>query len=181
MNIHTGFHPSVLSRTVRVSGMVMGMLLCLAWVGCSSVVDDDDEVVERVQVGDHVPSLTVSVVDGGVRRTFSTDALTGQTVIVLFNTACSDCQRELPRLNSYYVQHRDEAGFQMVAISREEGEESVAAYWSANGLQIPYSAQADRSVYSLFASSVIPRVYFCTAEGVVTRIYVEALDETFGH
>ena len=61
----------------------------------------------------------------------------------------------------------------MVAISREEGAESVAAYWKEHALEIPWSAQTDRSVYSLFASSVIPRIYFCTAEGIVTRILIE--------
>lgn len=159
---------------------VIGVLLALLMLTGCSTVDDDVEVTERVAVGDRVPSLTVSVVDGGERRTFSTDKLTGETVIVLFNTSCPDCQRELPKLNNYYLQHHDDEGFQMVAISREEEEASVAAYWEAQGLQIPYSAQADRKVYNLFATAVIPRVYFCGADGVVTRIYVEKLDETFG-
>ena len=153
--------------------LILLMSLCLAWVGCSNVVDDNNAVVERVQVGERVPAFSVTVTDGGEERTFSTSQLTGETVIVFFNTWCPDCQRELPRLNQYYVQRRDEPGFQMVAISRGEGKDVVAKFWSEHGLQIPYSAQEDSHVYELFASGIIPRVYFVSAQGLVTRIDVE--------
>ena len=51
--------------------------------------------------------------------------------------------------------------------------ESVAAYWKEQGLSIPYSAQTDRRIYNLFASSIIPRTYFCSADGIITQILVE--------
>ena len=149
------------------------MLLCLTWVGCSSVVDDDTQVVERVHVGDRVPSFSVTMTDGGEERTFSTSQLAGETVIVFFNTWCPDCQRELPRLNQYYLQHKDDKGFQMVAISRGEGKDVVARFWSEHELLIPYAAQEDTCIYELFASGIIPRVYFVSAQGIVTRIDVE--------
>jgi hypothetical protein len=64
----------------------------------------------------------------------------------------------------------------MVAISRAEGEQSVADFWSANNLQIPYSAQEDRKIYDLFASSVIPRVYFVSSSGIITKVLIENFD-----
>lgn len=151
------------------------LLLCLLFIGCSSI--EDDETKERVAVGDRVPLFSVEMVKDGERSTFSTAQLTGETVIVFFNTTCPDCQRDLPKLNQYYLKHKADEGFQMVAISREEGEEDVAAYWKDNGLQIPYSAQNDRRIYELFASSIIPRIYFVSAQGVVTRIFIERFDE----
>lgn len=157
---------------MRIIGM---MLLCLLLTGCSSI--EDDETKERVAVGDRVPLFSVEMVKDGERSTFSTAQLTGETVIVFFNTTCPDCQRDLPKLNQYYLKHKVDEGFQMVAISREEGEEDVAAYWKDNGLQIPYSAQNDRRIYELFASSIIPRIYFVSAQGVVTRIFIERFDE----
>lgn len=151
------------------------MLLCLLLTGCSSI--EDDETKERVAVGDRVPLFSVEMVKDGERSTFSTSHLTGETVIVFFNTTCPDCQRDLPKLNQYYLKHKVDEGFQMVAISREEGEEDVAAYWKDNGLQIPYFAQNDRRIYELFASSIIPRVYFVSAQGIVTRVFIERFDE----
>ena len=151
------------------------MLLYLLLTGCSSI--EDDETKERVAVGDRVPLFSVEMVKDGERSTFSTAQLTGETVIVFFNTTCPDCQRDLPKLNQYYLKHKVDEGFRMVAISREEGEEDVAAYWKDNGLQIPYSAQNDRRIYELFASSIIPRVYFVSAQGIVTRVFIERFDE----
>ncbi len=151
------------------------LLLCSLLGGCSSIHEDDD-VVERVKVGDRVPAFTVDMVKEGSRSTFSTNSLTGETVIVFFNTWCPDCQRELPELNAYYLQHKEEAGFQMIAISRGEGEDVVAPFWEEYGLQIPYSAQDNRSVFELFASSVIPRVYVVSAQGIVTRVLIEDFD-----
>jgi len=149
------------------------MLLYLTCVGCSSIIDGTDDVIEHVQVGDKVPSFSVTVTDGSETRTFSTSQLTGETVIVFFNTWCSDCQRELPLLNDYYLQHKDDSGFQMVAISRAEGADAISQFWSEHSLQIPYSAQDDRRIYDLFASSVIPRIYFVSPQGIITRIEVE--------
>ena len=151
------------------------MLACLLLWGCSSI-HEDDEVVERIAVGDRVPVFSVGVVANGQSTTFSTNRLYGETVIVFFSTQCKDCQRELPELNEYYLKHKDDEGFQMVAISRAEGEQSVADFWSANNLQIPYSAQEDRKIYDLFASSVIPRVYFVSSSGIITKVLIENFD-----
>ena len=150
-------------------------LLLLSVAGCS-MSDDEEEQTERIKVGDRVPTFSLTVENGGQVRTFSTARLTGETVIVFFNTTCPDCQRDLPLLDDYYLKHRDDEGFQMVAISREEGDASVAAYWEANHLQIPYFAQTDRRIYNLFATSIIPRVYFCGADGIVTRVCIEKFD-----
>ena len=152
------------------------MLACLLLWGCGSIHEEDD-VVERIVVGSRVPIFSVNVVDyEGLTTSFSTNRLYGETVIVFFSTQCKDCQRELPELNDYYLKHKDDEGFQMVAISRAEGEQSVAKFWSANNLQIPYSAQEDRKIYDLFASSVIPRVYFVSSSGIITKVLIENFD-----
>jgi len=156
-------------KTIR---NIYALLLCLLMMGCGSINEDND-VVERIVVGDHVPSFSVGVVDHGAPATFSTSHLIGETVIVFFSTKCGDCKRELPELNDYYLRHKDDPGFQMVAISRAEGEELVAPFWEEYGLEIPYSAQTDRHVYDLFASSIVPRVYFVSAQGIVTRVLIE--------
>ncbi len=149
--------------------------MALLALSCNAVNDGDDtNVKEYVKVGDRVPVFSVDVVDSeGRTSVFSTARLTGETVIVLFNTSRGDCRRELPQLNAYYLAHRHDKGFQMVAIAREESAESIAAYWQAQGFEIPYSPQPDRRIYNLFASSIIPRVYYCTADGIVTRILIE--------
>lgn len=156
---------------------LFGLALLLS--GC--VIDDPEEPVSSddgsiVRVGDRLPSFSVEVVDGSDHYTFSSDALTGPVVIVFFNTSCSDCQRELPELNDYYLRHRQASGFRMVAIAREESEESIATYWKQHNLSIPYSPQTDRRVYSLFATQYIPRVYLCSSQGIVFWMGIENFD-----
>jgi thiol-disulfide isomerase/thioredoxin len=155
--------------------MVVWLFLAMyMFVGC--VVDEPGESsgdIDLVGVGDRLPSFSVEVVDNDARYTFSSDALIGRTVIVFFNTTCSDCQRELPVLNDYYLQHRSEPGFQMVAIAREETEESIQAFWQSHSLSIPYSPQDDRRVFNLFATATIPRVYFCEKTGEIIWVGIE--------
>ena len=155
---------------------IIALLLLLT--GCSMVNDGSDDPKDYVAVGDRLPAFTVPVVySDGTTGTFTSTALTGPTVVVFFHTSCSDCQRELPRLDAYYRQHQHDDGFQMVAISREENAESVATFWADQHLAIPYSAQPDRRIYQLFATVTIPRIYFCNSQGIVTRIFVERIDE----
>ena len=146
--------------------------------GCISE-SKDNQSSDIIEVGNHMPRFEVMVTDPATDSTFlfSSEKLQGETVIVFFETSCKDCQRELPRLNDYYLRHRGESGFQFVAISRAQSQQDVAAYWQSKGLAMPYSAQDDRRIYDLFARSVIPRVYFCSPEGIITKIYVEVLPE----
>ena len=83
-------------------------------------------------------------------------------MIVFFATWCPDCRRELPLIQAEYeanLMRPADVQAQYVCISREEGPEAVERYWREAGLTMPVSAQADRAVYSLFASEGIPRVF----------------------
>ena len=151
----------------------------LLLVGC--VTDEhhdeaDADATSIVRVGDQLPDFSVEVIDGSSRTLFNSGNLEGMTVIVFFHTGCVDCQRELPELNNYYLRHQKELGFRMVAIAREESEESIAAFWQQNNLSIPYSPQTDRRIYNLFATQYIPRVYICSAQGIVLWMGVENFD-----
>lgn len=134
----------------------------------ASCVQDADEWVERVAVGDHLPAFSVVLDDGTIYDSMAP----GASVIVFFHTGCSDCLRELPLLDERYRAGVYE-GKRVVCISRAEGAESVAAFWQEHHLALPYSAQPDRRIFDLFASAGIPRVYETDEEGVVVRITIE--------
>lgn len=100
-------------------------------------------------------------------------------MIVFFNTSCADCQRELPRLNAIYEDSERLAEIlpttvygpgRVVCIAREESSEDIERLWREKSLNLPYSAQPDRRIYSLFARSIIPRQYIVDPEGVVVRV-----------
>ena len=129
----------------------LGALL-LALAGC--VTEDEPTEESRVKPGDRLPEFSVVMNDGS--RLSTADLRGRESVIVLFNTDCSDCRRELPVIQE--LQDRNQ-GLMIACIAREEGAAEIADYWHANGLTLSYSPQADRRVYNLFAESVIPRTY----------------------
>ena len=156
-------------------------LLLLPWLLVCCMVDEhsdeaDPDVSSIVRVGDRLPDFSVEVIDGTSRTLFNSKNLEGTTVIVFFHTGCTDCKRELVELNGYYLRHRQDPGFRMVAIAREESEESIATYWKQHDFLIPYSPQTDRQIYNLFATQYIPRVYLCSAQGVIIWMGVENFD-----
>lgn len=61
-----------------------------------------------------------------------------------------------------------------IAISREEGGEEVAAYWKENGLTIPFSARTDRTVYELFSTKGIPRIYISDKDTRIRYVHTDA-------
>ena len=157
---------------------LVGILLPLVLsVSCMSDgrVDDDGRIVE----GSRVPifSTELSVNDPADWRfdcvdrfdSYGSDGI--RRVIFFFNTQCPDCRKELPAAQELYDSIKEDETLMMACISREQGEDEILDYWKQAGLTLPYSAQQDRSIYDLFASSGIPRIYLIDARGTVRRVY----------
>lgn len=136
---------------------------------CSFASEEGNERQELVEVGQKLPAFAVVMNDSTLVS--STDLTGKPSMIVFFNTACTDCRKELPIVQELYEEFSDRINF--MAISRAEGRESVAAYWEKEKLEIPYSAQADRNVFGLFAKTTIPRIYIADASGTVKYIFIE--------
>ncbi len=142
-------------------------LLCL-----TSCVKEEARTIDGysiVNVGDQLPMF--SVVDNR-GNTISNESLKGGYAFILFfYTPCPDCQRALPILNSLYNTYADNPQLKWICIGRSEPQNNVDDYWAAHQYTIPYSYQTDRTVYSLFASQGIPRLYLINPEGVVINQY----------
>ncbi len=133
----------------------------------SSCIRDRIPQGADLQPGDRLPDFSVIMSDG---TSFSSADLDGKvSLIMFFHTGCPDCQAELPVVQQIH----EEFGLQIAicCISREEGPETVRTYWLENGLTLPYSAQEDRSVYSLFAGMGVPRVYVSGRDRVIYSVY----------
>ena len=145
---------AVLATMFFLFGVVM---VC----ACSFASEEGNERQELVEVGQKLPAFAVVMNDSTL---FSSTDLTGKpSMIVFFNTACTDCRKELPIVQELFEEFSDHANFM----------ESVAAYWEKEKLEIPYSAQADRNVFGLFAKTTIPRIYIADASGTVKYIFIE--------
>lgn len=127
-------------------------------ISCVSCIREEvGERIQYIQPGDELPDFTVTMNDGTV---LDRNSLEGKvSVLVFFHTSCPDCQRELPVVQKLYEHLQGDSRVVIVCISREEAAGEVASYWLRNALTLPYSAQPDRKVYSLFAEEGIPLIY----------------------
>lgn len=144
------------------------LITCVLSSGC---ISDHEEPEWSLSAGDILPDFSVVTTEG--RRVSASDSYTSPMVIIFFNTGCKDCREELPVIQKEYEQNlqlpADEQS-QYICISREEGEGDVRKFWEEYNLTLPVSAQNDRHVYSMFASSGIPRIYKAR-EGVITYTF----------
>lgn len=146
--------------------MAVAAVMCVLMSGC---IKDELPEEHSLQPGDRVPAFSVTMSDGS---TFRSSELQGKRgMIVFFNTECPDCRRELPKVQQAYDRVKDDPDYKVICIAREEEKEEIAAYWSENGLTLPYSPQSDRSVYNLFATVSIPRVYITNQDSVIEAVY----------
>ena len=120
-----------------------------------------------VHPGDRLPSFRLVMEDGSTLQT--EDLLGAPSLLIFFNTTCRDCQTTLPLVQKVYEQYGSKLSF--VAVSREQPAVEVRSWWNQNGITLPFSAQEDRMVYDLFATSRIPRIYIADREGVVLRMF----------
>ena len=121
-------------------------------------------------MGDKLPDFEVVMSDGSV---VSNESLKGNiSLVMFFHTSCPDCQQALPRVQYIYNEYLQK-GVSFALIGRECGKAEIEAYWSENGLNMPYSAQNDRGVYNIFASSRIPRIYISDENGTVRYIFTD--------
>ncbi len=139
----------------------------VALVSCSEsdVTHTSGEDYSVIHTGSSIPVFSVTASDGTV---YTDQSLRGTvSVIVFFNTECNDCRKELPQINTAYKEFRYNKLVRFIAISRAQDADDVAVYWTKQGFDIPYSAQSDRSVYSMFATQGIPRIYIADTSGKI--------------
>lgn len=147
---------------IKIFFSILLMLVCTTQ-GCISDKEPDGP---SIKVGEPLPAFSVVMTDGTV---VSDITLKGKVpVIVFFNTDCGDCRKELPVIQKLWEIYKDDPKVVVAPIAREESEAKIAAYWKENNLTMPYSPQDNRDVYSLFAPSIIPRIYIANTMGIVT-------------
>ncbi|MCH5240502.1 MAG: TlpA family protein disulfide reductase [Muribaculaceae bacterium] len=145
------------------------LMSCLTLL--SACVNDNEPSGPSLSVGDPLPSFSVVMNDG---ETVSNISLLGKTsVIIFFNTACPDCQKELPVVQQLWEIYEDDPNIKIIAIAREENEKKISDYWNQNNLTIPWSPQESREVFSLFAPSIIPRIYISDSQTIIRDIFTD--------
>ena len=159
---------------VEIRSKVVILLCIVLAVFSSCITDDDDDRGDFALVaGDALPQFSVEMSDGGVLNTQSFSGKVG--VIVFFHTDCPDCQKELPVIQKVYDTYKENPDVLLSCISRSESGSEVQAYWEKHSFTLPFSAQNDDAVFSLFASHTIPRILITDKEGIIRAVFLRRL------
>ena len=157
---------------VEIRSKVVILLCIVLAVFSSCITDDDDDRGDFALVaGDALPQFSVEMSDGGMLNTQSFSGKVG--VIVFFHTDCPDCQKELPVVQKVYDTYKENPDVLLSCISRSESGSEVQVYWEKHSFTLPFSAQNDDAVFSLFASHTIPRILITDKEGIIRAVYTD--------
>ena len=154
------------SFITRLALAFVTLFVAFAAVSC---ISEKDKGEFELQIGDTIPDFSIVMNDGTALE--SSSLKRGVSVIMFFNTGCPDCQKTLPSVQKVYDEFKGEVSFAIISRAQENSE--VAPYWSENDYTLPYSPQADRKIYNLFATSRVPRVYICK-DGIIKHIYTDS-------
>jgi len=142
-------------------------------MACVRESDNIPDMINYVEVNDEVPHFEVNDGDGG---TFSSEDFIGKrSLLVLFDTTCEDCQRELPKANTVWENLQSDPDCQVIAISRGQKKEIVDKYWKEEHFDMPTYLDPDRTVFDKFANSTIPRFYLINSEGIIQWMGIEKI------
>lgn len=121
---------------------------------------DDASVVH---VGDKVPSIVLTDTAGII---FDLDKLRGKVVLInFFATWCGPCIQELPEIQELWNKNCENKRFALIAIGREETNDSVKDFQATHGFTFPMAADPNRLSYAAFADKVIPRTFLVAPDG----------------
>lgn len=143
--------------------------ILLLFAGCTKSNDLPNE--EWVRVGDPLPVFSADGPDGTVYR--SADAAGRVTVICLFNTTCPDCHREMPKLEYVWEQLGGREDFEIACVGRQRTLSEITTFWDERNFTMPYYEDPQKTVYNLFATMTIPRIYLADRQGVVREMWVK--------
>ena len=128
--------------------------------------DDTSIVIE----GDVAPDFTATLLDG---HSITLSELRGDVVLlVFFSHTCPDCKNLLEDLKRDKDKF-DAIGTRILTISRGGETAEVEEYLTTNGYNFDCAVDADRAIYSLYATMYVPRAYLINREGIVGLTTVE--------
>jgi peroxiredoxin len=98
----------------------------------------------------------------------------GRVILINFwATWCKTCEEEMPAMERLYRELRDE-GFELLAISVDEGKEEVDRFRTRLGLSFPILLDPDKQAARAYQTFRFPESLLVDRDGVVLERYIGA-------
>jgi peroxiredoxin len=147
---------------MRTSG-----LLVLLGALCAGSTASEQEQTTLTKVGQTAPEFVAQQIDGSK---FDLPEQRGKVVVLnFFATWCGPCIQELPVLERDVWKQFEREGVKVLAIGREETTEKIKAFREKHKLALPFAADPEKKIYSLYATKFIPRTYVIDRTGKIAH------------
>lgn len=130
-----------------------------------------------VKVGDMAPDFTLELTDGTI---FTLSEQRGKVVMLQFTAGwCGVCRKEMPFIErDIWQRHKENDGFVLVGIDREETKEEIEAFIKKVGTTYPIAMDVNADVFASYAlrNSGITRNVLIDRDGkivMLTRLFNE--------
>ncbi|MBR3793513.1 MAG: redoxin domain-containing protein [Alistipes sp.] len=137
--------------------------------GCVKDEHSSHDESTLVRTGQIAPDFSVELLDG---REINLSDLRGRTVMLIFlSTSCTDCHAQFEDIARRCKEQS--VPFEILAISRGESREATLEFANNYGLECDLGIDPDKSIYGMYATMYVPRVFLIGSEGYIKGLTVE--------
>ena len=140
----------------------------------SNVSDEPGDYASVVPVAVNFPAPALELSDLQGKRA-SLEAYRGQVVLINnWATWCPPCRAEMPTLQAYFQDHREQ-GFTLIGIEAGDPQENVAEFAKQYSLSFPIWLDPQNESLSGFYNASLPNSYVVDKEGTVVMGWTGAI------
>ncbi|MBD1582718.1 TlpA family protein disulfide reductase [Pseudoalteromonas sp. S16_S37] len=152
----------------KVNHLIFASALLLNISGCATVQADSQppkNYETYITVGDNFKHNAFTTINGD-----NIELGDKRKLVILFATWCSDSQRTLKELKASPL--INDPNLQIIAIGRNENNESMAKFNEEYQLPFALVADPEREIYSQYANAGIPRLILLDEQNQVVKTLI---------
>ncbi|SES77948.1 Peroxiredoxin [Oceanobacillus limi] len=119
-----------------------------------------------LEVGQTAPDFELRTMDGEIVKL--SDYLGKKVILNFWASWCGPCKKEMPEMQTYYNEHKDEVEILAVNVTDSEtNEKKVEDFIQKHNYSYPILMDRSNHVTEEYVAITIPTTYFIDTEGII--------------